>query len=174
MHQYTRISLLKIPSTPDGEHVLVMGIYERHQHGATVSQRGVSLDLVGETFDWLPEHGAPTEVWGVLWQGTVPRLLVHNARRLGDTSRMPETTADVSVGDLITITARITCYGDQQVCCTADRQSYLLRGKPLDEQLSLISGQILSLRPPTLRLISAVPIQSVDHTSATSSPEETL
>lgn len=159
MHHYTRTSLLQLPNTPDGEHVLIMGTYERHRHGATINQRGLSLDLVGEAFDWVPDQDMPIEVWGVLWQGTVPRLLVHNARRLGDTSRMPESTTDVSVGDVLTITARVTRYGSRQVCCTADRQSYMLQGDTLDECLYLVSGEVLALRPPTLKLISAVPIQ---------------
>lgn len=159
MHHYTRTSLLQLPKISDGEHILVMGTYERHRHGATLNQRGLSLDLVGEAFDWVPDQDTPVEVWGVLWQGTVPRLFVHNARRLGDTSRMPESTADVSVGDVLTITARVTSYGHRQVCCTADRQSYLLQGDALGECLYLVSGEVLALRPPTLKLISAVPSQ---------------
>lgn len=160
MHNYARISLINISDVPDGESVIVMGRYERHLHGATLSQRGKTIDLVGEPFDWIPGQDAAIEVWGVVWQGIQPRLVVHNARQVGDTSRMPEQPREVCVGDTVTLTARVTNYADQQVCCTADRQSYVLIGDELEERLYLVSGQVLGLRPPTLRLISAVSISS--------------
>lgn len=158
MHHYTRVSILDIPNIPDGEPILVMGRYDRYLGGATLTQRGLSLDLVGDPYDWLPEQDTAIEVWGVLWQGQRPRLMVHDARPLGDTGRQPQSTPDPCVGDTVTLTARVMQLGDRQVCLTVDRQSYVLLGEELDERLYLISGEVLALRPPTLRLAGAVPI----------------
>lgn len=158
MHNYSRVSLINISDVPDSEHVIVMGRYERHLNGATLSQRGKTLDLLGEPFDWIPPDQCAVEVWGVILQGAHPRLIVHNARQVGDTSRTPEQPREVCVGDTVTLNARVTNYGNQQVCCTAERQSYVLIGEELGERLYLVSGQVMALRPPTLRLISAVPI----------------
>ncbi|WP_147363933.1 hypothetical protein [Deinococcus cavernae] len=158
MHNYSRVSLINISDVPDGEHVIVMGRYERHLNGATLSQRGKTLDLLGEPFDWIPPDQCAVEMWGVILQGAQPRLVVHNARQVGDTSRTPEQPREVCVGDTVTLTARVTNYADQQVCCTAERQSYVLLGEELDERLYLVSGRVMALRPPTLRLISALPI----------------
>lgn len=158
MHNYSRISLISISDVSDGEHVIVMGRYERHLNGATLSQRGKSLDLLGEPFDWIPPDQCAVEVWGVILQGAQPRLIVHNARQVGDTSRTPEQPREVCVGDTVTLNARVTNYGNQQVCCTAERQSYVLLGEELGERFYLVSGQVMALRPPTLRLISALPI----------------
>lgn len=158
MHNYTRVSLIHISEIGDGEHVLIMGRYERHLHGATLSQRGKTLDLIGEPYDWLPPQEAAIEVWGVLLQGPQPRLMVHNARRVGDTERAPQQPKDVCLGDTVTLHARVTQYGEQQVCCTAERHTFLLPDAALDERLYLITGQVQALCPPILRLISAVPI----------------
>lgn len=160
MHNYARVSLINISDVSDGESVILMGRYERHLHGATLSQRGKTIDLVGEPFDWIPGQDAAIEVWGVVWQGIQPRLVVHNARQVGDTSRAPEQPREICVGDTVTCNARITHYGNQQICCTAERQSYVVLGSELDECLYLLSGQVQALRPPTLRLISAVRISS--------------
>ena len=129
MHNYARISLINISDVPDGEHVIVMGRYERHLNGATLSQRGKTLDLVGEPFDWIPPQDAAVEVWGVLWQGPQPRLVVHNARQVGDTTRAPEQPKEVCVGDTVTLTARVTNYADQQVTTEFQNKLIMLESK---------------------------------------------
>jgi hypothetical protein len=159
-HAYRHIGFQPpISAAHDGQGVLLLGRYVRHRLGATLTDRNAQIELIGEPFDWAPPHGAALEVWGQLWLGQSPRLLVHNARRLGDLTRQPSVTPTKPVGTTFHMIARVVTLARSQLALTEDHHTYLLGGTPLDAGLYALTGQITSLHPPMFLPATSQPLR---------------
>lgn len=53
---------------------------------------------------------------------------------------------------------RVTTRGEQQLAVAPDRRTYLLAGEDLDNRLYLLLGRLVSLSPPILSIVQAVPV----------------
>lgn len=155
---YPSVSLQHLPALADGVTVMLIGRYSRHPGGTYLTQGGARVQLVGEPFTWLPPQHAPVEVWGELLQGIRPRLLLHDARPRGAPAPVPAVSPPGQCGEPLTLMARVTNVGTEQLATTADRHSYVLVGEELDERPYCLKGLVLTLDPPTLRLEWAIPV----------------
>ncbi|WP_216325674.1 hypothetical protein [Deinococcus aestuarii] len=158
---YLPVHLHQLSSLADGDPVLLTGLYSRHPGGAVLTQGEQRLALIGQPFTALPAQHSRTEVWGVLLQGQVRRLLVHDARPAGSAIPVPGESASGRVGDEIALTVQVRFIGHDQVAVTADRQVYLLWGEDLDQRCYLLTGRVQSLNPPTLSVCQAVPVSLI-------------
>ncbi|GAA0514225.1 hypothetical protein [Deinococcus depolymerans] len=149
---YRTLPLHELPGVPDGTLVLVTGIYSRSVTGATLHDAGSHLELSGEPFDWSPRHGTRLDVWGQLWNGPAPRLIVHNARLPGDPRRQPRTSPTAPLGTSLSVTARIQRVGADLLAVTPDRHTYLLRAPELREGYVHLTGTLVHETPPILHV----------------------
>jgi hypothetical protein len=161
-HPYAHVRVGALPLCADGSLILTTGRYHRTLTGATLTDREHQLELIGEPFDWFPPHDSPLDVWGQLWSRTPPRLLIHNARMLGDTARFPLPSALRRAGATLRLFARITALSGQAVAVTADHHSYLLQHWSGPDGYYRLTGTVVSLNPPQLDVLvsqaSAPPI----------------
>lgn len=155
---YVSVSLQHLSVLNDGDLVLVSGLYSRHVDGVVLTQGELRLPLLGEPFSFLPAQHAHVEVWGQLLQGRPHRLLVHDARPTGAAFPAPQASATGRVGDDLTLIVRVTTRGEQQLAVAPDRRTYLLAGEDLDNRLYLLLGRLVSLSPPMLSILQAVPV----------------
>lgn len=157
---YLRINLNTLHAHPDNTLIHVLGRYHRYLHSTELCDQHHELQLIGEPFDWIPEHNSPLEIWGELWHGTRPRLFVHDARLPGDTTRTPKLTPNKPVGATLHLHARVIHISGQAVALTADHHTYLLNLSDIQGGLYYISGEVASLLPPRLRIQSITEVNS--------------
>ncbi|MFW8627915.1 hypothetical protein [Deinococcus sp. ME38] len=151
---YRTLTIANLPATPDGTLVLVTGTYARSVTGATLSDADATIELSGEPFDWSPRHDTRLDVWGQLWNGPAPRLIVHNARLPGDVRRHPRSSPTAPAGTTLTVTARVQRVGADLLAVTPDRHTYLLRGRDLPDGYHHLTGTLIRESPPLLNLTS--------------------
>lgn len=149
---YRPLTIADLPAVPDGTLVLVTGTYARSVTGATLRDAHACIELSGEPFDWSPRHDTRLDVWGQLWNGPAPRLIVHNARLPGDVRRHPLSSPTAPAGTTLTVTARVQRVGADLLAVTPDRHTYLLRGHDLPEGYHRLTGTLIREAPPLLQV----------------------
>lgn len=156
---YVKIPASQLTRLRDAELVHLEGVYSRHLGGAVLTQGDCRLNLIGEPFTYVPTQGAHVAVWGLLLQGPVKRLHIHDAAPVGTKHEVKPMTSEIGrVGDSIALSVRSEHIGDDQIVTTADRHSYFAIGEELAQRHYMVVGRIVTLTPPTLLVEQAVPV----------------
>lgn len=156
---YVKIAISQLSSLKDAELVHLEGLYTRHLGGAALTQGDYRLNLLGEPFTHVPTQGARVEIWGLLLQGPVRRLYIHDAAPIGaENTATPVTSETGRAGDRIALSIRNDRIGQDQIVTTADRHSYFVIGEELARRHYMVVGRIVTLTPPTLEIEQAVPV----------------
>lgn len=158
---YVHTTVRAVPAWPDGTLIFTSGRFVRGLDGALLRDRDHGLPLVGEPFDWLPTQGAAVDLWGELWLGPRPRLLVHNARPLGQTSRRPVLVHPRPTGVLGTLTARVVSCSGVCIATTAQHHHYVLSRPVTPDGLYRLTGQVSGLVPPTFEVLTCTPLMGL-------------
>lgn len=155
---YTQISVRNVRTCRDGALVFTTGRFRRFLTGSELIDREHTLELVGEPFDFLPPHDTALEVWGQLWLGSRPRLLVHDARHLGDTRPGPQVSRRPEPGESAQLLARVASIGGGAIATTPQHHTYLLTGEVGPPGLYHLAGHVLSLTPPVFKVATCTPV----------------
>lgn len=158
MSDYPHLTLNQLTAIADRETVMLTGLYSRHPDQVVLTQGDQRLPLLDLPFSWLPPQGCTVRIWGELLQGKPRRLLVHDACHASGPIPEPRRTPTLRTGMTVTLTVQVNNVGDEQVARTADRCIFNLIGDELDERKYLLSGELITLNPPTLVVLQAIPI----------------
>lgn len=152
------LALNRLAAVRDRETIMVTGIYSRHPNHAVLTQGEERLQLLGCPFSWLPPQGSRVRVWGELLQGKSRRLLVHDACHASLPSVAPACRPVLKTGMTVTLNVHVHNIGEEQIARTADRRVFNLIGEELDERKYVLLGELITVNPPTLVVLQAVPI----------------
>lgn len=160
MSSYLRLTVQQLSSLSDGEPIVLTGRYFRHAANDHLEQGDGRVILIGLPFSWMPPQGARIEIWGRLIRGQRLYLQVHDARPHGSSKDVPELLSPPATGQELVLTVRVIDIGNTQLALTADGRFYVLVGDELDGRTYCLHGRLLTLAPPTVEVIQAVPVMS--------------
>ena len=169
---YPHVFLDQIKGVPHGEFISTQGNFFRYKRRTYLQHQGQKLRLIGEPFSWLPCQGARVQVTGELLRGQEATLVLHDCRPVNADEPSTLTYADYSeakVGDEIVMLAHTRNIGDTQIAVTSIGESFIVVGRELDERKYAIQAKVVTLDPPTMVLVSAVPLTSVNPMSTQAS-----
>lgn len=127
-----------------------------------LEQADISLRLIGQPFTGLLLPGQQLDIWGEYLPGKQPIFLVHDARRVGDTSRQPQVTPALKVGvDVMWPIVRVIYHAQEQIALTPDGLAVVLYGEELDQRHYALEARIINLHPPVAGVLGAVPVTPV-------------
>lgn len=160
---YTQTSVRNVRSCRDGALVITTGRFRRFLTRTELADRDHILELIGEPFDFAPVHDTAIEVWGQLWLSAQPRLLLHDARPLDARPGAPPAVRTPLPGEAVDLLARVTSLGGVHIATTPHHQTFVLCGDLPPTGIHTLTGHVLSLTPPLLKVTTHRPPPEATH-----------
>lgn len=160
--EYPLLTLRQAQQLSNLSTVMISGIIRFSGSLIYLEQADLSLRLVGQPFSGLLLPGQKLDMWGEYLPGKQPSLLVHDARRVGDTSRQPQVTPPLKLAlDVMWPIVKVVYHAQEQIALTPDGLAVVLYGEELDQRHYALEARIINLQPLVAGVLGAVPVTPV-------------